>query len=905
MGENKNLYIILKDVFFIVLIIYLLYVTKIVFGVELIKGFNIYVVNIGMFIFLLYSLFHYNKYRNDFKGVNGNLFSIYRIIGISFISISCFYFIDFINDNVLVSLKDYFQLINLRKIMLILNVFLWVKIYISFYYFNSKEEKEDNPKNDLELYPSRKVQGEILKNYLDTDNDLHSFILIDGEWGIGKTTFVDIVLKEAKYQDRQIYINAMLFNNKKEIVKVLFDELENYLEENKICAKGLEETRDYIVSIMGDKISFLSNLFQKKESYSSNKDKLSTKLALLHKDKKPIIVIDNIERIQDKNQILEILGFLHEVEGLEGIKTLVLADRSKIEDLGIHKDYLDKFFIQSIQLREVFIEEILEYSDTIKDNLSILKFYDRIVDTAEKEIDKYIELFEAKSYKLQLRETFDEKINEIKRELNKFKRDMSNPRTISIIWDKFKNIKEGFEDIFDNFESSEHMDVLLSLSYYKYIHGAYLDLSDISNYNIQDLRRTFNIRRGVLGSETDKNNKEIEKFINNFGKNNFLNILLYRENQSGRNLHCLQSINYEFNDIIKAKQYFENIKFDINIKDTIKYINIYSDVISDVYDKKLIEFFKIFMNKVKNKMDDFPFYDKDIDFENFLKLDRLIWISGGHSIFYVLFKHLKKEIKHNTSKICKTFLSLSNILINDIFKIGGCKYDSINGWYLEKKLFNEIIGINLNSSENKSDYQRNNAKLISDAIEEKIKGINDDNLKIKELEYFLLIYKEYFSLNGNNEEEQEEKELNNIISKIKSLLKNIERLKNEISKIKDLSIENQIEIYLKREEIDVNKKELLKNEEYFLGYYYQTINNNDDLAKTIRLYKELNECGNEFRNWEYNVPKDFNPNVTNSVSNIYMEFVKNKDFERDENFEKILRENRIDLSSLDKEEKQS
>ncbi len=255
----------------------------------------------------------------------------------------------------------------------------------------------------------------MLEKYLTESDNLHSFILIDGEWGIGKTTFVKAGLKyvqeknrkdlqEVKnklekesnknntqliselnkekeklerkvridYEKRIININAMLFSTKKEMIKVVFDELESYLEENKICVNGFREVSEYLESIMSEAKGVFRFLKNKKGGYEEKKTIIKKKLGLLNKENQPILVVDNIERIEDKKHIIEILGFLHEVEEIEYIQVIVLADKNKLEDekYKLDKNYFQKFFLKNIKLEIVGISEIIEEIEKIdKDNI--------------------------------------------------------------------------------------------------------------------------------------------------------------------------------------------------------------------------------------------------------------------------------------------------------------------------------------------------------------------------------------------------------------------------------------------------------------------------------------------------------------------------------------------------------
>jgi hypothetical protein len=802
-GKNKLWVEVGKDIFILCLVAYFFYAVKTLFGKPEIKDINIYVVSFALILFFVYSFYNFRKYKQDMENLSIELGNIYRFVLISFGGI---YLSKFSIDS-FAYIKNLFVLSDLTidKLFLMSAFLLWIFIYYEFILAITKKNNLDIENKNLKLYPSRVAQSNIFKEYIDEENDLKSFILIDGEWGIGKSTFVDLSfdkfdkepsegrtkVKKYEYNKRKIYINAMLFNNKKEIVKVLFNELGKYFEKNHICSNGMSEAKDYILAVMGEGSKFFSKFFGKEESYNDKIKTIKKQLKKLNEvGKQPIIVVDNLERINDKDHIIEILGFLHEVEELDGLKTLVLADRSKIEDLKIPKDYLDKFFIRSIQLREVSTREIIsDYSEDYKNE--VLSFYSEFesgLETTRKYLD---------DNKKKIGEKYSEFIREIDNKKNILIEKLSNPRTHQKLIGSLDSYRIGIRNVFlSKVERQE--DVEFRVALYKEIFKEKLNVEEIERVMSLNFRLTENRKQ-----------EEVYKDID-------LDILFYREffdvdikqYAKERYLNLLYSINYPLHEIEDAKNCVVEISEDIrkisnyNILKLLKYMCIYSNSISNIFDMRLIQFFKNIKNRLIDEIEDFPLYSKEIDFKVFILLDRMIWVEDGDSIFHLVHKKFKKEIIKNSSSVCEAFLSIYNDNINELFNIdvGEQRWDSIvNYFILEDKLYGKFnkIGLNLELNSNNREIHNKNSEIISKEIE---KRIEKEHVFIKrEMEYFLLIYKEYFSDYEDNKGDKLEKFFNRIIG----INEKISKIYKEFVKNKGFKRDMEFEKILEKNGIDI------------------------------------------------------------------------------------------------------
>lgn len=222
------------------------------------------------------------------------------------------------------------------------------------------ENKYIDKKEKEELYDSRKPSKDRILNILK--EEAKSLILVDGEWGIGKTFFMDRVLGDEK-SILAVKVDVLLFNEKKQMINFVMEEINKILLE-----KGIRSTsiRKYL-SVINDGIDnkFIKGLYKafSNEKTDDIEKNIKEDIEAL-KDEKLVIIVDNLERTLDKKITIDILGFLHYIYEKLGVFVVVLADSSKLRDeisreIPSAEDYLKKFFIDKIKLPSVDYREII------------------------------------------------------------------------------------------------------------------------------------------------------------------------------------------------------------------------------------------------------------------------------------------------------------------------------------------------------------------------------------------------------------------------------------------------------------------------------------------------------------------------------------------------------------------
>ena len=247
-----------------------------------------------------------------------------------------------------------------------------------------------------------------LCNYLKYYHKEPLTICIDGESGVGKSTFSYVLQKELNDDYYVFNINSLIFteNNK-------LNDYFNYIIENLFKAHGIYNSKslknymNIINYVMNDKVSNLVNYFMNdkiQKNYFEIKDEINNCIVKIFgsdsevKFKKGIIfIIDDLERIYNDSQIVNILIFSQYILGFDYIKFILVTNlgilRNKIDnqylDMFIHKIFkIDSTSINSILVK--YFGELIKIERCEDSSLNIGSWITHLLDI---EFDKYIKEF--------------------------------------------------------------------------------------------------------------------------------------------------------------------------------------------------------------------------------------------------------------------------------------------------------------------------------------------------------------------------------------------------------------------------------------------------------------------------------------------------------------------------------
>ncbi len=317
-------------------------------------------------------------------------------------------------------------------------------------------------------------------------NEKQTRYLINGDWGIGKSTIIKLL--EKKFGNRYRFLNIKAFGVKtheelyvkirnrflrtdNEILKQTFNNLEGFFNK-------------FLKSTIGINVNFL--------------DLIELKLT-----KNYVLVIDDIERKSSKLNIIEIMGLIEEISANSNY--ILICNIEKLEDTekkSILK-YLEKMYIELIHLDEIGIG--------LLKRIAINKIY--FLNEIESELAAKV-FFDSKQNNLRIFIKFLAILTDLKNALQT----NFNELFIMLVLDTYVDYQNHLNDIKGDKKykfSSQNNEIIIS-SLYDFIHSKRLDktllktflapkysnqtkiekainvISNIHLYNISALTRAIN-----------------------------------------------------------------------------------------------------------------------------------------------------------------------------------------------------------------------------------------------------------------------------------------------------------------------------------------------------------------------------------------------------------------------------
>lgn len=375
--------------------------------------------------------------------------------------------------------------------------------------------KESDYPND-DLYYTRLKQLENFLPVLEQQKEEPYAIMISGEWGIGKTSFVK-ALENKLEKDVFIWVRAGCEKTVSETMKEISNEILGILNDNNILVDKGSLIEKYFFAFSGlfedtgfDFFGKITNIFVDKEKEDSKKY-LNNKLKEL--DKTIYIVIDDLDRCSKDHQA-NMFNVIVESMELEHCKTIFLVDKKQFLQGDFKEHYIEKYISYTLDLCKVDYTQILNYHiDDIfgEENflsISNVLLKDRSLCEIKKEIVNFIndileklekELAESEKYVSELRrnnsfqdevdqeqdrrdiEMVTRKINDIEDTTYEITKNTTNSRKVKNFLKGIKrdiyNINLGIEELDKEFQSQDWIDVVVRVQFIKnFLPKVYADI---------------------------------------------------------------------------------------------------------------------------------------------------------------------------------------------------------------------------------------------------------------------------------------------------------------------------------------------------------------------------------------------------------------------------------------------
>lgn len=480
--------------------------------------------------------------------------------------------------------KEINRFVNINKYSF--SIFVYSLLIYTLLYIFSYEKIEKEYQNDL--YESRIQILQTIDAYLQSKIETFSIV---GEWGIGKTKLVKNFFYGSycdgegnKYRENYevIFIDASIYSKNEKIIEKLETELGEILSKYKI----LKSNKSFISELFMDNINFFIKIYTKflnTDSILNEREALEHKLQTINlQNKRIVLCLDNVERLNSKKRITALFSIIDDIFPTQ-IKKIYLFDEKQMENIFKKsevdfKNYISKYTLNSINLRSVYIDEVLVKNSSLNDKIKfLLDKIDLIIKNIDDEFKNELTSLEKKS---------DLLISETKKraivKLEKIKEKYKNPRYLddlkkyletldeeereSIYPVMYKILLENFPNItFQEIFNDERM-TLTNILEVK---------SDINENLIEKICVYFLFILTYEKDELDKQNKF--KFKQNeyyLLKMNFENLFFYRKNFKTELEKRLELYSENLNDnLFKALSTLKKIYSKDYVKEVVKYLS--------------------------------------------------------------------------------------------------------------------------------------------------------------------------------------------------------------------------------------------------------------------------------------------------------------------------------------------
>ena len=208
----------------------------------------------------------------------------------------------------------------------------------------------------------------ITEQLLCTNLSEHSFAVgITGEWGSGKTTFLELLQSKLLYKAEIVSFNPWMCRTPEQVTEDFFASMQHQLSpRHSSLSKPL---RDYARYITNATLSwghgFLSKLTLAfpQESLQEKKERLSKRFAKLHE---PVVVfIDDLDRLES-SEVFEVLRLIRNTADLKNTIYVVAYDKEYVSNVLVGKNimnpvaYLEKIFPVEIHQPKVEDYQIMQ-----------------------------------------------------------------------------------------------------------------------------------------------------------------------------------------------------------------------------------------------------------------------------------------------------------------------------------------------------------------------------------------------------------------------------------------------------------------------------------------------------------------------------------------------------------------
>lgn len=416
------------------------------------------------------------------------------------------------------------------------------------------EEKEV----DYDLLNRKSIINQLYNTIINCEPATNFTIGLNGKWGSGKTTIIKNVLRIMNDNDLLdnyviVNFNPWKYDDEKVILKAFLNKILNNIQFS--IDESTKETliQDVINVVFDSKIASLGNLLNKEFKKLNTEPEISSVVNnyLINNDKKMLIIIDNLDRI-DSEKAFFLIKCIDSIIKFKKTINILLYDEDIIDEIldqkfNNGKKYMNKLVQLKIDVPEVDIYTLNNIKEKIANNLLVNNH--PFIDFINKEQYEFDNIRELKRYVNSiissnvyngsiLDSDDDSNLKYIKSVCPKLYYEIWENKTYFITYDRRydydiytldyeklnKDTKNFYNELFKNKEYKKYVSILSkmfpSIENYSKNNKPFSEHIDEANYNESVIRcKICNARYFDLYFTREENdfirlNKDVESLVN-------------------------------------------------------------------------------------------------------------------------------------------------------------------------------------------------------------------------------------------------------------------------------------------------------------------------------------------------------------------------------------------------------
>lgn len=462
-----------------------------------------------------------------------------------------------------------------------------------------------------QLFPTRERQLNKFIPVLKEQGNEPYAIMISGEWGTGKTSFMKALEKQMSDEAYFIYVEAGAEKSVSQIMDGICNQIVDILHQNNICVKN-GEIEQYFKAFaitsndIAKSFSKILDVFVKKEEQNT-KDFLNSKLQKL--EKTIYIVIDDLDRCDNDYQS-RMFKVIRESLDLNRCKTMFLIDEKHfLNEKDVTGDsYLRKYISYNLELCKVNYEEIVNelFDEILKEDMllgcenfglkdirkQIFEFHDKVIQDSAKIIENLEQKRDAA--KEEERKSICEKIGECNRTIRIINGETANVRSVKKYLKEIKrDINNLVADLNKNGtllekEINEFVSVIIGVQYIKwFIPEKYVNIKTretINGYYDKIVNAVLGIKQDSYTSAKEEDIERIDYVLFHIEVEDFPQIVTRQERLLSE-LRDPQKRNKEkVFEYLECAQIYDDMLIILKLLNAQNNINEYKAIISTIFD---------------------------------------------------------------------------------------------------------------------------------------------------------------------------------------------------------------------------------------------------------------------------------------------------------------------------------